>query len=83
MRTVEDILDALTDIEKDVVLHLWYNQLPLAMRVRFIKNVLIGRLGWPIQGWDIMDYNLLLNVVANRLFKKRFSILDTIYELDV
>mgnify|MGYP001376010912 CR=1 FL=1 len=83
MRTVEDILDALTDIEKDTVLDLWYNQSPLAMRVRFIKNVLIGRLGWPIQGWDIMDYNLLLNVVANRLFKKRFSMLDTIYELDV
>jgi hypothetical protein len=83
MRTVEEILNVLTDIEKDVVLHLWHNQLPLAMRVRFIKNVLIGRLGWPIQGWDIMDYNLLLNAVANRLFKKRFSILDTIYELDV
>ena len=70
MRTVEEILNVLTDIEKDVVLHLWHNQLPLAMRVRFIKNVLIGRLGWPIQGWDIMDYNLSLNVVANRLLKQ-------------
>ena len=70
MRSVEDILDALTDIEKDTVLDLWYNQSPLATRVRFIKNVLIGRLGWPIQGWDIMDYNLSLNVVANRLSKQ-------------
>ena len=70
MRSVEDILDVLTDIEKDTVLDLWYNQSPLAMRVRFIKNVLIGRLGWPIQGWDIMDYNLSLNVVANRLSKQ-------------
>ena len=70
MRTVEYILDVLTDIEKDTVLELWYNQSPLAMRVRFIKNVLIGRLGWPIQGWDIMDYNLSLNVVANRLSKQ-------------
>ena len=70
MRSVEDILDVLTDIEKDTVLDLWYNQSSLATRVRFIKNVLIGRLGWPIQGWDIMDYNLSLNVVANRLSKQ-------------
>jgi hypothetical protein len=51
---------SLTDMKRIPLLDLWYNQSPLAMRVRFIKNVLIGRLGWPIQGWDIMDYNLSL-----------------------
>jgi hypothetical protein len=29
--------------------------------------VLVGRLGWTIEGWDIMDYCMRLTVVANRL----------------
>ena len=70
MHTVDEILNALTDVEKAWLYALYVNDAPLKMRVQFINTVLVGRLGWSISGWDIMTYNQKLIIVCNRLVPK-------------
>ena len=40
------------------------------MRRQFVINVLVGRLGWKIEGWDIMDYCMKLTIVGNRMLRQ-------------
>ena len=67
MHTVDEILEALTDVEKAWMFALWSNMAPLKMRLQFINIVLVGRLGWSIAGWDLMAYNQKLTIACNRL----------------
>ena len=69
MKTVEEILEALTEAENETVVYLWYNVVPIEQRNKFIKDALIGRLGWNIKRWDLMDFNLKLITASNRLLK--------------
>ena len=72
LHTVEEIISLLTEDETNKVIELWSNDAPLNTRKQFIKDVLIGRLNWNIQGWDFMDYNMRLIVVTNRLINARW-----------
>ena len=40
------------------------------LRKRFVEEVLIKKHGWKIEGWEIMEYCMLLTVVGNRLIKQ-------------
>jgi hypothetical protein len=67
MHSADDIYEALRSGEKLHLLLINNEQDSLRLRKRFVKDVLVGRLGWTIEGWDIMDYCMRLTVVANRL----------------
>jgi hypothetical protein len=67
MDTVVRISSVLTYAEKYTILKLWGNGAPIDVRIKFIKEVLVGRLKWQIRGWDIMEYNLHFQVICNRL----------------
>jgi hypothetical protein len=67
MKTAVEILGVLTFAEKYKLLKLWSYQSPLDERIKFIKGILIGRLNWTINGWEIMEYNLIFQVICNRL----------------
>ena len=70
MDTVAKISSVLTYSEKYKILKLWSNEAPMDVRIRFIKDLLIGRLNWQIRGWEIMEYNLHFQVICNRLIKE-------------
>ena len=70
MKTVAEILSALTFAEKYKVMRLWSYQSPLDERIKFIKGILIGRLNWTINGWEIMEYNLIFQVICNKITKE-------------
>jgi hypothetical protein len=67
MYTVEEITENLTDEEKGRLIAICMYNSSIKDRIKFIRQVLIGRLQWNIQGWDIMEYAMKLVVVANRL----------------
>ena len=70
MDTVAKISSVLTYSEKYKILKLWSNEAPMDVRIRFVKDVLIGRLNWQIRGWEIMEYNLHFQVICDRLIKE-------------
>ena len=67
MYTVEEITENLTAEEKGRLIAICMYDCSIKARIKFIRQVLIGRLQWNIQGWDIMEYVMKLVVVANRL----------------
>ena len=71
MLSVEELRGILSDSEKAWLCSLWYNSAELKERIEFIKIVLVGRHNLNIKGWDMMDYNLKLQVLSNKLFKER------------
>jgi hypothetical protein len=68
MYTVDDIIHVLTYVEKYKVMKLWCKHTHLDVRIKFIKDVLIGRLHWQINGWEIMEYNLRFQVICNQAY---------------
>ena len=69
MHTVDEIIENLTDEEKERLVAICIHNDTLKARIAFVRQVLIGRLQWSIQGWDIMEYNFKLLAVANRLLR--------------
>ena len=69
MHTVDEIIENLTAEEKERLVAICTHNDTLKARIEFIRQVLIGRLQWSIQGWNIMEYNLKLIAVANRLLR--------------
>jgi hypothetical protein len=67
--TVDDIHACSTYVEKYKILK-FGEHTHLDVRIKFIKDVLIGRLHWQINGWEIMEYNLRFQVICNRLLKE-------------
>ena len=67
MHTVEEITENLTDEEKGRLIAICMYNSSIKDRIKFIRQVLIGRLQWNIQGWDIMEYAMKMVLVANRL----------------
>ena len=67
MHTPEQINEALTPGERLLLLLICNLEESFQPRMQFVRKVLVGRLGWQIEGWDIMDYCMLLTAVANRL----------------
>lgn len=70
MDTVAQLTNVLTYAEKYKILKLWSKDTPIDVRIKFIKDVLIGRLKWQISGWEIMEYNLRFQVICNRRLKE-------------
>jgi hypothetical protein len=74
MHTVEEITEHLTAEEKRRLIAICKRNSSIKARIKFIRQVLIGRLQLNIQGWDIMEYNIKLIVIANRLMNQKVKI---------
>ena len=67
MDTVADLTRVLTYADKYKLIKLWSKDTPLDVRIKFIRDVLLVRLNRYIEGWEIMEYNLLFQVICNRI----------------
>ena len=70
MDKTAEIMNVLTFAEKYKLIMLWNNEAPLDIRIKFIKFVIMVRLNTHIKGWEIMEYNLLFQVICNRIRKE-------------
>ena len=68
--TAEAINDALSGGERLRLVLICSMEESFPFRKRFVDEVLVGRLGWKIEGWDILRYCMLLTIVGNRLIKQ-------------
>ena len=67
MLSVEELRDMLSDIEKAWTCSLWNSSAELKHRIQLINIVLVGGHRLQIQGWDLMEYNLKLQVLSKEL----------------
>jgi len=70
MHSVVDILKVLSDGEKVRLITICgidEKDDNFKMRKQFVKEVLIQRIGWKIEGWDFMQYCMRLTIVGNKL----------------
>ena len=70
MDTVADLTHVLTYADKYKLIKLWSYENPLNVRIKFIKDVILLRLNRHIERWDIMEYNLIFQVICNRIVKE-------------
>jgi hypothetical protein len=70
MYDIAEIINALTYADKYKVIKLWSYENPIDVRIKFIKDVIILRLNRCIEGWEIMEYNLIFQVICNRKIKE-------------
>ena len=67
MNTAEDIIHKLTSGERIRLILICSSDDSFRLRKQFVMDVLVGRIGWKIEGWDIMHYCMLITVAGNKL----------------
>ena len=70
MDKIAEITNVLTYADKYKLVKLWSYENPLDVRIKFIKDVILLRLNRHIERWDIMEYNLIFQVICNRIVKE-------------
>ena len=70
MDKIQEITNVLTYADKYKLIKLWSYKNPLDVRIKFIKDVILLRLNRHIERWDIMEYNLIFQVICNRIVKE-------------
>ena len=70
MNTAENIIHKLTSGERIRLILVCSSDDSFRLRKQFVMDVLVGRIGWKIEGWDIMHYCMLLTVAGNKLTKQ-------------
>jgi hypothetical protein len=70
MYDIAEIMHVLTYVDKYKVIKLWSYENPIDVRIKFIRDVIMLRLNRCIDGWDIMEYNLIFQVICNRIINE-------------
>ena len=70
MYNIDEITNVLTYADKYKIIKLWSYENPLNVRIKFIEYVILLRLNRHIERWDIMEYNLIFQVICNRIVKE-------------